>query len=135
MSRTREVTCPACVVKFNTDPAAAGKVSVEEGNGAAVECPKCRTTFFPVWRQAMHVTLENQRDPAPAQIEPGDFAKKNANLIELQAWHLKIEELWRDEADEAQHAQRRADAGELADLARKFHDKAVAFYSKWEIRS
>ena len=69
------------------------------------------------------------------QIEPGDFAKKNAKLIGLQAWHLKIEALWRDEAADAQFAQRRADADELADLARKFHDKAVAFYSKWEILS
>ena len=67
---------------------------------------------------------------------PGDYARRNAALIQNTEGFAAYAMLWRAEAEEAYvlgNAPRHNEAKEIERLARELQTRARAFYERWEI--
>lgn len=81
--------------------------------------------------QAPMPAIQAAKNPPP--YAPGDFAKENSTLLEQTEFYLTMETLWRSEAREAEHPERRMVCIELANAYRRVYDLQTAFYSRWQL--
>lgn len=83
----------------------------------------------------LHVQLTFRTGHEPAPFDAGDFSDVNQSLIEQARAGMDLaESMWRREGQEAKNPQRQIECLELARACREYHEKAVAFYSRWELR-